>query len=679
MVDVSVLDTVKELLPEISTIGAAIAAAVSAAYAFVARLEKKIIERLIPKELRVGMKSFAPGENISDSIEGRMERLEKIMTVREARIIERIEGRLEKIEIAEQSISEKLIATEERFIARLEERSLKDDEDGPLDEGQEPSPLASMPQYSIGEPHETSEDGEALEEEWRGLVDDVLAGNDDLLVGGAEDDLLDGGAEPIDDASSEGDDLIIGSSDEDIVSLEALQNTNDTYSVSDEAVTIIRRDKHFVIKSEDSVETIVEDYFGDGSADFALPDPVQKAQVEGVTIEHPDGSSESVAFSVGATLSDALAAIEEIKEEVSEEKIVPVHFATNRARDFGRDEKHMVAKTKYTFTDVAKSMREIDDAYPGVEGDINYGLIDVRLPGDHREGHLESPSYWKFEFTIPEFRRKPNPEKHVTLASITLFDEDGFFEAVENSVQSTMAPEILVFIHGYNVSFVDAVRRTGQIAYDLRFPGTSILFSWPSKGAWPLYTHDKDASAGATTDLRDFIMALSQKTGATAIHVIAHSMGNVPLVEALHDIVISQGEDASPVLNEIILAAPDVRARQFKKLARAFPKAAMRTTLYASSTDRALKLSIKANGEPRAGDTSKEILVVDSVETVDATNLNTDFFGLGHSYIGDDRTVINDLFHVVRNHHPPNLRKLDLIPVPSEEPATKKGYWAFSP
>ena len=92
-----------------------------------------------------------------------------------------------------------------------------------------------------------------------------------------------------------------------------------------------------------------------------------------------------------------------------------------------------------------------------------------------------------------------------------------------------------------------------------------------------------------------------------------------------------------------------------------------------------MKLSIKANGEPRAGDTSKEILVVDSVETVDATNLNTDFFGLGHSYIGDDRTVINDLFHVVRNHHPPNLRKLDLIPVPSEEPATKKGYWAFSP
>ena len=40
----------------------------------------------------------------------------------------------------------------------------------------------------------------------------------------------------------------------------------------------------------------------------------------------------------------------------------------------------------------------------------------------------------------------------------------------------------MVFIHGFNVPFEDAIYRTAQLAHDLDFDGAPILYSWPSRG-----------------------------------------------------------------------------------------------------------------------------------------------------------------------------------------------------
>ncbi|WP_429550866.1 alpha/beta hydrolase [Paraburkholderia sp. MM5477-R1] len=39
-----------------------------------------------------------------------------------------------------------------------------------------------------------------------------------------------------------------------------------------------------------------------------------------------------------------------------------------------------------------------------------------------------------------------------------------------------------LFIRGFKVGFVDAARRTAQMAYDLGFDGAPVFFSWPSQG-----------------------------------------------------------------------------------------------------------------------------------------------------------------------------------------------------
>ena len=46
-----------------------------------------------------------------------------------------------------------------------------------------------------------------------------------------------------------------------------------------------------------------------------------------------------------------------------------------------------------------------------------------------------------------------------------------FYELLRQTVNQSARRELFVFIHGFNVSFEDAARRTAQIHYDLKFDG----------------------------------------------------------------------------------------------------------------------------------------------------------------------------------------------------------------
>ena len=67
--------------------------------------------------------------------------------------------------------------------------------------------------------------------------------------------------------------------------------------------------------------------------------------------------------------------------------------------------------------------------------------------------------------------------RHGLLETITL-EEDQFLKAVSKSVDKSAAKDAFIFVHGYNVTFEDAARRTGQFAFDLRFIGAPILYHY---------------------------------------------------------------------------------------------------------------------------------------------------------------------------------------------------------
>src|SRR5207249_657847 len=170
------------------------------------------------------------------------------------------------------------------------------------------------------------------------------------------------------------------------------------------------------------------------------------------------------------------------------------------------------------------------------DGVITFGTAEVSIPRDHRMGELERPSIWRLEF-------REDPEKHVVLLNITQSDRDGFFHSLSEQVQQSARKEALVFVHGYNVEFAEAARRTAQLAYDLSFDGAPILYSWPSRGTVRHYDADIESADWSADHLRAFLQDLSARTGATTIHLVAHSMGNRVLTQALRAMpALPQGE-----------------------------------------------------------------------------------------------------------------------------------------
>jgi esterase/lipase superfamily enzyme len=293
--------------------------------------------------------------------------------------------------------------------------------------------------------------------------------------------------------------------------------------------------------------------------------------------------------------------------------VIPVFFATDRAR----------AKNGLT------------EGWFGSQrgGSLSYGECDVSIPHDHRLGDLESPSWWRLEFS-------EDPEKHVVLLKATIRDKTSFYSSIAAAIQRSKGKSTFVFIHGYNVSFKEAARRTAQIAYDLGFDGAPVFYSWPSQGSLAGYTVDEQNIEWAQPNLQAFLADYAQRSGADNIFLIAHSMGSRALTRAVAN-VLSENPSLRHKIRQIILAAPDIDAEVFRRdIAPALTRSGRPVTLYASSADKAIEVSRTVHGNPRAGDSGDGLVIVKGVETIDATEVDTSF--LGHSYIGE-RNMLSDI------------------------------------
>ena len=205
---------------------------------------------------------------------------------------------------------------------------------------------------------------------------------------------------------------------------------------------------------------------------------------------------------------------------------------------------------------------------------IQYGVCEVSIPEGHQAGELESPQMFKMEVT-------QDPEKHIVLTHVERLQLDAFHAAMKTELDRK-GNHIFVFIHGYNVSFEDAARRTGQMAYDLKFPGAPVFYSWPSQANWYSYVTDKQNIELSTAQIRSFLLDIAAKSKADTINLIAHSMGNVGLTAALSEME----QSFKPHFNQVVLAAPDIDARIFKeKIASKIIAKARHTTLYTSGPE----------------------------------------------------------------------------------------------
>ena len=323
--------------------------------------------------------------------------------------------------------------------------------------------------------------------------------------------------------------------------------------------------------------------------------------------------------------------------------IVEVFYGTDRKRSGAND------KFKYYGNE-----RNTSNKY-------EVGTIDVSIPHDHQVGQIEKAPWWKL------WNRNDN-SKYVLPLGLTPLEYDEFTKKIKKIVDSSDEKDEFVFVHGYNNSFEDAAKRTAQLAFDLGFKGAPIMFSWPSRGTVQGYLADEDAVQWAVPHFKDFLSRLITQTGAKKIHLIAHSMGNRALTNVLMTL---QTLHPGVLFDQIILAAPDIDADVFKRdIAPKILTISNRITLYASSKDKALLTSKKIHHDVRAGEGGEYVLVRDSIETIDASNLNSPDF-LDHSYFSQSRPLIEDISKLFEFNAPPTKRNLKMQTISSGN------YWLF--
>ena len=66
-------------------------------------------------------------------------------------------------------------------------------------------------------------------------------------------------------------------------------------------------------------------------------------------------------------------------------------------------------------------------------------------------------------------------------------DNPSFVTTVQKEPDTSWAAriegqEVLIFVHGYNNSFEDAIKKAAQVKVDMPWNGPIIAFSWPSYG-----------------------------------------------------------------------------------------------------------------------------------------------------------------------------------------------------
>ncbi|MEM8652146.1 MAG: alpha/beta fold hydrolase, partial [Pseudomonadota bacterium] len=290
------------------------------------------------------------------------------------------------------------------------------------------------------------------------------------------------------------------------------------------------------------------------------------------------------------------------------------------------------------------------ELYGSGRGELEYGTLRVSIPDIHVPGAIEAPSIWSLEFS-------ENPAKHIILQSVSPLEERVFYERLQTVMQFRERKEAFVFIHGFNVRFEAAAKRAAQLAHDMNYRGVPVLYSWPSVGRTTSYIADTAVVRLSGRRLAEFLRSLRAQSGADVIHIVAHSMGNRALTDALELLAARwTGEGITePQFGQIFFAAPDVDAGLFAEMASSIRPFAKRLTLYTSKKDWALVTSRKLHGNaPRAGQGGEVISQSTDFDTVDMSDLGEDM--LAHSYFANDSSALVDIMALLWRNTEPSAR-----------------------
>ncbi|WP_051335695.1 alpha/beta hydrolase [Methylocapsa acidiphila] len=283
----------------------------------------------------------------------------------------------------------------------------------------------------------------------------------------------------------------------------------------------------------------------------------------------------------------------------------------------------------------ADSPGEMFSGYRSREPSFADIIVSIPPPGAHQVGQVEWPKQ------LPG-----NPATDFVTLKADITDKKAAIAEFSRLLQKAPKKQALVFVHGFNNRFDDAVFRFAQIVHDTGSGDefVPVLFTWPSKGSVLAYGYDRESSSYSRDALENLLRWLASNPKVDQVTVLAHSMGNWVTLEALRQMAIRDGRVAAKI-RTVLLAAPDVDVDLAREQIATMGPERPNFILFLSENDRALAVSRELWGGPRLGaidpyvEPFKTDLAREKIQVVNLTNFqSTDKFDHG-TYAGNPKAV----------------------------------------
>jgi esterase/lipase superfamily enzyme len=282
------------------------------------------------------------------------------------------------------------------------------------------------------------------------------------------------------------------------------------------------------------------------------------------------------------------------------------------------------------------------EMFNGERGEgLSYADVTVSIPPDsaRKVGEVQLPN------SLPG-----DPGRDFVTVSANYIEKQELSNSITATAKQTGRDKVLVFVHGFNNRFDDAVYRFAQIVHDSKAQGIPVLFTWPSRGELKLgaYTYDRESANYSRDGLEQALNMLAANPNVKQINVVAHSMGNWVTLEALRSMSIRNGRIGNKIKN-VMLVAPDVDVDVFRTQISRMGTSRPQFYLFLSQDDQALGLSQTIwGGVPRLGeiDPAQEPyqteLAQEKIEVFDLTKLKGNAHGRAFEDITTVMSMVNE-------------------------------------
>ena len=182
-----------------------------------------------------------------------------------------------------------------------------------------------------------------------------------------------------------------------------------------------------------------------------------------------------------------------------------------------------------------------------------------------------------------------NPERDFVILRADRIDLAQAKANFDQRIRRVPGRRVLVFVHGFNTRFEEAVYRFAQIIHDARIDVAPVLFTWPSGGRLTDYVYDRDSAVYSRDALEVVLQALVKDPNVDSISILAHSMGNYMAIELLRQMAI-RDRGLPPKIRDVMMASPDIDIDVFRRQIAEIDAGPRPTyfTLFVSRDDRAL-------------------------------------------------------------------------------------------